>query len=135
MSRLKHSIYGKLFGVSFDDYAYGEKGFQDNVEQATSASTGTDLEPHGHTRIITGAADNFRLTAPVPGVRKSLSVESTATNNRTVTAVSGTFQTTAGSSFNRMTFNAQGEGVELMGATTALWAVKSNIGGVTFSTV
>lgn len=129
---LKHSLYGRFFGISYDDMPIAEKSFQEShIEEATSGSTSTKLKPYGHTRLITGAADNFVLEAPIPGVRKTITAESTLTGARTVTLESGRFLSQSATDANELTFNAAGESVTLMGVTTGIYAVIANENGVT----
>jgi len=123
--RLKHSLYGRIFGISFEDCAYAENGFQANVTEATSASTSDVIPADGMTTLNSSAGDAYTMAAPVPGVLKELFVTSTGTNNISVGLASGNFQTTAGSSFTHVIFDGQGDNVVLRGISTAIYAVLS----------
>jgi hypothetical protein len=72
------------------------------------------------------------MAAPIAGVVKKLFATSGTT--QTVTLASGTFRTTAGSSFNKATFDSAGEALLLTGLSTALYGVFGNVNSVAFTT-
>ena len=129
------SLHGRAFGFDSETGALQRPGFDsfDNQEGVTAASTAANLKWRGTTTLGSTAAKDYTLNAPVAGVDKALTTISTSTAVRTVSLASGNFQSTAGSSFTKLTFNGIGQGVFLQALSTALVAVMGNI-GATLST-
>lgn len=132
------SLHGRAFGFDSETGAIIRNGSEgglgdDTPSSATSASTATAITPRGVTSLASSAAKGYVLTAPISGVRKVLTATTTSTAIRTITLASGTYQTTAGSSFTAAAFNGQGQSLMLQALSTALFAVLSNIGPVTFA--
>jgi len=107
-------------------------------ERAVSESNSATLPNYGASLITaTSAATPFGLAAPGLGVRKTIiCLNATTTNTAVVTCASGSYiyaTTNVSTASDVMTFNADNEVIELMGVSTATWAVLSNNNGVAFS--
>lgn len=129
------SIHGRLLGIDSETGAFtrGLDAF-DQDEGTTAASTAANLKFRGVTTLGSSAAKDYTINAPAAaGLRKSLTTTTTSTLARTVSLASGNFQSTAGSSFIKATFNGIGQVLNLQAVSTALVAVLGNI-GVTLST-
>jgi hypothetical protein len=147
MSTILRSIAGRLFGLDANGYATSPNGIKApdikvgtadselsiyGANAITTASTGSTIGQAGYTSLANTTAAAFTLAAPtLIGVPKQLHSSSSSTG-QTVTLVSGTFSSTAGSSQNRATFIA-GTAMSLIAISTAKYAVVANA-GVSFST-
>lgn len=119
---IQKSVLGKMFGINKDGFSVAK---DQDVVAATSATTGTDLLNGGIT-TLSSAATVWRLDPPTPGLLKTITSLSTSTSNRAVTLESGNFVSTGGSTFTTLVFQGLNYGVELLGLSTALYAVTSN---------
>lgn len=128
------SLHGRAFGFDSDTRSLIrdgiEGGFGDHA--VSSASTAVNITPRG-TTTMSSAVKDYTMTAPITGVQKQLTTLTTSTGIRTVTLASGTFQSTAGSSWVKATFTGQGQQLSLQALSTALFQITQNI-GVTLST-
>jgi hypothetical protein len=129
---------GRLFGL---DRVYGRpyalNGVRDNVTSITTAST--DVTNHGFA-LVSSSSGQWLLQAPAPGVKKEFAATSSSTLTRRFTVASGNIvvgpigatanPTTAGSSFVSLDLNGLGQGVTLLGLSTALFGV-INVAGFT----
>lgn len=97
----------------------------------TDASTAAAISNTGITTISSTATSvAYTMDPPAAGVRKTLHQTGSSTAV-TVTLTSGTFDGTNG----RATFNAAADSLELVGLSTARFAIVGNIGSVALSTV
>ena len=124
---IQRSVLGKLFGLNKDGFIVAK---DQDIVPATSATTGTDLLNGGIT-TLSSAATVWRLDPPTPGITKVITSISTSTSNRAVSLESGNFVSTAGSSFTNLVFQGLNYGVELLGLSTALYAVTNNRSAIT----
>lgn len=137
------SIHGRRIGLKNGDFLVGPKDLAKATQAigdptSTASTTSTEILNYGITSlaVATAAATTgssygtaevagvYALAAPEPGVKKTIY---TASNHSTmlisvqfstgVTAIN----TSAGSSFGGLSFNAPGQWVELMGLSTAKW--------------
>lgn len=132
------SLHGRKFGFDSETGALIRDGIEGgagdaSVQSATSATTATAITPRGITTLSSSAAKGYTLTAPITGVPKTLTATSSSTAIRTVTLASGTFGTTAGSTFTAAAFDGEGDTLILTALSTALYRVSSNVGAVTFA--
>jgi hypothetical protein len=131
------SLHGRAFGYDTITGAIQRPGFTDtfNDEEAVNAaSTASNVKFRGVTTFGATAAKSYTMNAPLAaGLPSALTTTTTSTAIRDVTLASGNFQTTAGSSFTKATFNGIGQSLTLQALSTALVAVLSNI-GATLST-
>lgn len=134
------SLHGRAAGFDSLHGAIQRPAFGDNFEDeesVTAPTTAANIKWRGAGTLSTTAARAHTLNAPpyaALGVSKRLICTTTSTGNATtVTLASGTFQTTAGSSFTKLTFQGLGHQVLLQALSTALVAVFANA-GVTLST-
>jgi hypothetical protein len=132
------SLHGRAYGFDSETGALIRNGVEgglgdQTIQAATSATTATALTPRGITTLSSSAAKGYSLTAPIAGLTKVLTATTTSTAIRTITLASGTFGTTAGSSFTAAAFDGEGETLTLTALSTALFRVASNQGGVTFA--
>lgn len=138
------SIYGRRLGVNANDFLGGPKDIKKATQSigsstnSSASSTGTEILNYGITSlaVATEAATTgssygttevggvFALAAPEPGVEKLIY---TASQHSTMlisvqfsTGVTGQ-NTSAGSSFGGLSFNAPGQWVRLIGLSTAKW--------------
>lgn len=89
----------------------------------TAESTGTNVAAHGISILpgTSAASTNvYTLDPPIPGVRKYISLGTTASNLYLKTANSETIQSTLGTSFTTIRSSVGGS-YELIGLTTAVW--------------
>lgn len=71
---------------------------------------------------------------PVVGLMKLIyAADCTSTRTARVTLDAGNFQTTAGATLTKATFNSGADALLLVSASTALWVVASNASAVTFA--
>jgi hypothetical protein len=133
------SLHGHLLGADSESGAIQRPGLTtfDNEEGVTVASTAANLKWRGASTLTTTAAKDYTLNAVTPatiGMTKRLASLTTSTAAKTVSLASGNFQSTAGSSFTKLTFNFQGQAINLQALSTALVQVLANNGAVTLST-
>jgi hypothetical protein len=135
------SLHGHLVGVDSESGALRRPGLDSSFsseESVTVPTTSANIKWRGVSTITTTGAADYTLNAPTTptiGMAKRIiaALTSTSTAARTVTLASGTFQTTAGSSFLKLTFNGSGQAISLQALSTALVGVFANA-GVTLST-
>lgn len=134
------SLHGRAFQFDSQHGAIQRPAFNDNFEDeesVTAPTTSANIKWRGAATLSTTAARAHTLNAPPfasLGVTKRLVCTTTSTANATtVTLASGNFQSTAGSSFTKLTFQGLNHAVLLQALSTALVSVLSNV-GVTLST-
>lgn len=128
------SIFGRRLGLDSQEFLVGALDNRVVTQQATTTTTGTNINPHGFTGISSSTNTTWQISAPVEGIGKQLAATSTSTGTMAVQAPAGvTFLTTAGSSFNQMVFTAVGQAVELFGVSTSVYAA-IGAGSCAFST-
>lgn len=130
------SLHGRALGFDSESGALQRPGFgdsYDNDEGVTAATTAANLKWRGAATLGSSAAKDYTLNTPIAGVTKNLAATTTSTAVRTVSLATGNFQSTAGSSFIKLTFNGIGQAIALQALSSALVAVLSNA-GVTLST-
>lgn len=130
------SLHGRAYGFDSATGAPQRPAFTDfNDEEAvTAASTANNVKFRGTTTIGATAAKDYTMNAPsAAGLPAQLTSLTTSTAARTVALASGNFQSTAGSSFTKLTFNGIGQAINLQAVSTALVAIFGNL-GVTLST-
>lgn len=103
----------------------------------TSTSVATQLAPYGLSLVGASGASattGYVLSAPVPGVKKTLFVPTTG--YAVVTLASGNFISTgsAASTQTIATFTGKGNILELMGVSTSQYAVLTNYAITTVTT-
>ena len=99
-----------------------------------TASTASNVSAGGLTLLSATAAKSYTMDPPVTGIGKEIVFTDTTTLAQSVTLESGTFRTTDGTTQNKLAFDLVGESVRLVGESTAIFAVVSNVGGVVYST-
>jgi len=128
-SSIKTSIHGRRLGLNVDDYLAGPRALLQQVEDI-DASTGSSASPYGVTRSLTSGSSvtsSYTLQAPIPGVVKTLTLQSTSTGGSQFTATNATIYTASdGSSAAVVNLYAPGASVQLLGESTSVWRV---IGG------
>lgn len=131
------SLHGRAFGFDTITGAIQRPGFSDSFndeEAVTAASTAANAKFRGVTTLGATAAKDYTLTAPAAaGLPLVLTTISTSTAIRTMTLASGNFQSTAGSSFTKLSFNGIAQAVTLQALSTALVGLLGNT-GATLST-
>lgn len=145
--RIVPSLFGRRFGLARSpngqtyEFLAGPVGLQNAIEDITTTAA-TSATPHGHTQVLTSGSSQlglYTLQSPIPGVRKTLSLNSTSTGNQQFQLTSAVLYTSSGGSGSTM-FNLKGfgAGIELMGLTTGIWqqigAASSAQALVTFTT-
>jgi hypothetical protein len=128
-SAIKTSIHGRRLGLDSNDYLVGPPALRQQVEDI-DASTGSSASPHGVTRSLTSGSSvtsSYTLQSPIPGVIKTLTLQSTSTGGSQFTATNATIYTASdGSSAAVVNLYAPGAAVQLLGESTSVWRV---IGG------
>ena len=121
------SIFGRRLGLDNQEFLVGPKDMRTAIEDITSTAA-TSALPYGHTRVLTSGSSqtgSYTLQAPVPGVRKTLSLNSTSTGTMQFTATNAAFLSGSGTSEAVVSFITKGAFIELLGVTTAYWQVLS----------
>lgn len=110
------------------DFVVGAEAIREGV--TTSHSTATDVPAYGVTFLNgTSAASSsvYRLSPPIPGVRKTVVFSSANTPMYLVTKNAETFRTSADSTIATVISSTlTGATVELIGLTTAMWGLLTN---------
>jgi hypothetical protein len=123
------SIHGRRIGLDSKGYLAGPLGHVQQIEDI-DASTGSSASPYGVTRSLTSGSSvtsSYTLQAPVPGIVKTLSLQSTSTGGSQFTATDATIYTaSAGTSAAVVNLYAPGASVQLLAESTSVWRV---IGG------
>lgn len=142
-SKIRTSIHGRRLGLDDSDYLVGPKAFREQIEDITTTAA-TSASPFGVTRVLTSGSSqtgSYTLQAPVPGVTKTLALNSTSTGGQQFTATNATIYTaSAGTSAAVVNLYAPGASVQLQAVTTDRWIVVGGSLGttttplVTFST-
>lgn len=134
------SLHGRAFGFDTQHGTIQRPAFAadfEDEESITAPTTAANIKWRGAATLTTTAARAHTLNAPPfasLGVLKRLVCNTTSTSNATtVTLASGNFQSTAGSSFTKLSFAGLNQSCLLQALSTALVAVLTNI-GVTLST-
>lgn len=142
-------LSGDVEGLKMKNIWFGDLGSEiaengrDALQTLTSGTTATLITAGGVTTIATSSALTWNLASPYPTVQKFIQTNTTGTpvtvTVRISTAISGNFQTTAGSSFQAVTLTVNGAGIWLEGLSTSIWQVlsvtsTSTTGGNPFTT-
>lgn len=134
-NQITTSVHGRRLGLQALSTAQtGGKAFDaivgpEAVRMGTSTaeSTGTNLAAYGVSVMAgtsAGSSSVYVLDPPVPGIEKKLVFASTSITLYLKTANSETFLSTLGSSFTTLKSSQNaGVSVNLVGLTTAVWAV------------
>lgn len=131
------SIAGRKLGIDKDDFTVGTKDLKLAIEDIQSTVPTTALG-YGVTRVLTsgssqGPVQHF-LPAPTPGARKYIAMHTTSTGSQQfLSTANGASILTAsdGTTAGVLNFRGPGGSVQLLGLTTAVWAV---IGGMNVGT-
>lgn len=126
-------IYGRRLGLQSDETLAGPKELKLAIEDITTTNPTTALA-YGLTRVQTsgssqGPTQHF-LPAPVPGVRKYIAMHTTSTGSQQFLSTANGASILAasdGTTKGVLNFRGPGGSVQLLGLTTAVWAV---IGGM-----
>lgn len=129
-SAILTSIFGRRLGFDINGYLVGSPDVRHVVEDINTGSTGTTLRPDGLARVITSGSSQgpvqINLPAPIPGVRKTLVMDTTSTGSHQFLSTPNGASILAGSDgTTKSLINLLGQGgsVILEGLTTAKWAV------------
>lgn len=125
---IRTSLHGRRIGLTAlnDDYLGGPKEFIRTVQNATSATTGTAINPYGLVTVQSPSSKNWKLTDPAhPGIVVRFVTNTTSTKVQKVTPVAATIHSTNGLAGSSFTMKGAGAYLELTSLTTALWAVTS----------
>ncbi len=126
-SLIQTSLFGRRLGFDPGGFLVGAPDVRVPIEDI-STTAATSCLPYGHTRILTSGSSqtsNNTLQAPVPGVRKTFSLQSTSTGNQIITATNAAFLAASGSSVAVINLQGQGAFVDLIAVTTAYWQILS----------
>lgn len=121
------SIFGRRLGLDKDEFTVGPKDHRVAIEDI-STTAATSALPYGHTRVLTSGSSQtgvYTLQAPVPGVRKSFSLQSTSTGTMQFTATNAAFLSASGSSVAVLSLISGGAFCDLIAVTTNYWQVLS----------
>ena len=136
-SQLLTQIHGRRLALDPNDYLIGPRdlrvqieGFSSGGSTITSTAVATALSAWGVSVVGASAASGttaYVLAAPVPGVRKTLFCPTTG--YAVVLASTAAYYCSSASvtsTYQIATFTGKGNMLELMGLSTALWAVLTN---------
>ena len=126
-------IFGRRLGLQFDETLAGPKELKLAIEDITTTVPTTALA-YGVTRVQTsgssqGPTQHF-LPAPIPGVRKYIMMHTTSTGSQQFLSTANGASILAasdGTTKGVLNFRGPGGSVQLLGLTSAVWAV---IGGM-----
>ena len=135
------SLYGRRFGLQAlssaqtgarripVDFLVGDNlgGFRQELQTATSDTTGTNIKGWGITSVDTTTDDTWLLDNPIKGVTKMIWTGSTSTGIRTIKRKDSTFAIQSSAASTLTTIIAQGGGLmlTLLGLSSALYCVIS----------
>lgn len=132
MSAVLTSIHGRYVGQDRNGALLAHKGViaRDFTHDLNAATTSANIGNGGVSTIPGTAAAVITMDAPATGIEKIIALTSTSTSTaaRTVALASGTFMSTAASTYNTLTFNGMGQTIRLIGLSTARFAVVANAG-------
>lgn len=137
---MKTSMMGRRAGMDNNDYEVGEQDTRLPIDNI-GTTVPTSLSPNGFTLLSSTAASaaTYTLQNPVPGIYKQITQISSSTQGFTVQFGAGAqIVTSAGSSFNQITFAGIGHTANLACMSTnagGIWLSASPASpGITFST-
>lgn len=133
--KITTSLYGRRFGLqnmttgitggsSAAEFLVGPQGLRPLV--STSDTTSANIAAYGVSFITSAVSSGvYTLDPPIPGVRKTLNINSTSGTVYIKTANGETFTgSTQGTSFPTIKSTQNNAGVlELIGLTTAVWGI------------
>lgn len=129
-------LSGDIEGIKMKNLWFGDQGSEiaengrDALQTLTSGTTATLITAGGVTTIATSSALTWNIASPYPTAQKVIQCNTTGTpvaiTVRISTAISGNFQSTAGSSFQAITLNSNGEAISLIGLSTSIWQIVTN---------
>jgi len=138
------SLYGRRFGLQAlssaqtgaqripVDFLVGANfgGLRQEVQAATSDTTGTNIRGWGITTVDTTTDDTWLLDNPIAGVEKLLYTGSTSTGIRTIIRKDSTFAIRSSANSTNIGLIAQGGGIMigLMGISSAIYALMTTHG-------
>lgn len=135
-NKMLTSVHGRRLGLTAGssakmEYLVGPDGFQSphgsvfEVQAATSDTTGTNITAYGFQTVDTTTDDTWLLDPPIVGARKIIYTGSTSTGIRTIKRADNTFAIRTSANSTSTTIIAQGGGLslELIGLTSALYAI------------
>lgn len=130
-SSLLTTIFGRRFGLTPDEYIGGTKELKVAIEDI-STTIPTTVLAYGITRILTsgssqGPTQHF-LPAPVPGVEKSIFLNSTSTGSQQFLSTANgasIIATSIGTTVGVINFVGPGGSIVLVGGSTVQWLIKS----------
>jgi hypothetical protein len=140
-SAINTSVFGRRLGLTQDDYLVGFKSPQLQVEDLST--TPTTLAAYGHSRVtVTGSSQGpvqHFLPVPVPGVIKTLSIDTTSTaSHQFLSTANGASILAAsdGTTKSLINFVGQGGSAVLIAVSSAIWRVlaQASTGGVSYTT-
>ncbi len=135
------SIFGRQIGLDVNGYLVGPPEMRLAIEDLTTVPT--TVIGYGLSRVTaTGSTQGpvqYFLPAPIPGVRKYLSITTTSTASfQFLSTANGASILAASDATTKAVVNIVGQGgaVELIGITTAIWQVINFVstGGITYTT-
>lgn len=133
-AKIRTSIHGRRIGLDDIDYLVGPKSLREQVEDI-STTAATSASPFGVTRVLTSGSSqtgSYTLQAPIPGVRKTLVLNSTSTGGQQFTATNATiYSASDGTSKAVVNLYAPGAAVQLEAVTTDRWVVVGGSLGTT----
>ena len=125
---IRTSIHGRRLGLDGNEQVAGVKGMTRPVTDATSATTATALPNYGIVSVVTTTDDSWTLTDPYVGAEVSLMTGSSSTGIHTITCAAATIRSTNGIAGANVVLTGMGACVNLVGISTAIWAVTSMAG-------
>jgi len=130
------SIHGRRLGLDNDEFLVGPKGHRKVVTDATSDTTGTALPNHGLVSVVTTTNDTWTLTDPEVGCEVRIVTGTTSTGIHTIVTAAAVILSSAQTTMGTISLTGAAQGCELVGLTTAKWAITSraSTAGTLFTT-
>jgi hypothetical protein len=131
---IRTSIHGRRLGLDPNDFMVGNRGMRVPIQDATSATTATQLQNHGFVSVVTTTDDAWVLADPVPGCQVTLFCGSSSTGTHAITPASAVIVSSNGVAGSSISMGGAGASITLLGVSTAQWAVQNVLGASTGTT-
>jgi hypothetical protein len=132
-NRMVTNLWGGRLALDVDNMLVGPPEHKLGV--TTLGATATSIPAHGVTVLNAAAASTYILDAPMTGVRKYIVQSGVGSSHNIITGTSNIkILSTFGSSQQRVALQSTGDFVQLIGLSTALWAILALNAGVSVTT-
>lgn len=127
------SIHGRRLGLDVNGFLVGAKPVREQVTNATSDTTGTNLTNNGIHTVVTTTNDVWTLTDPVPGCRVFIGTASTSTGIHAIVPAAATIVSSNGVAGSSISLTGLGDSISMVGISTSQWMVTAARDGAAVS--